>query len=454
MASTENKQIVNFMGGSALTRYSQQYENELLINAAVIPAQTPNARSPSMFVPRVGKTSVIDKENLRGCYYSNSVKKVFIVTSTQLIRYDSNFTNETVLLTFDTELENDPLFEENYSSAMVWLDNKAYEITSTAIRQISSTNLGTGRFSSLTFSDGYVLASVRDTNQFIRSELNGLYFSDGINFTNIQSNDNLVCMSMLNNEIWMFCERHTEVFYDSGASADQPFVRQQGRVYPVGTKSKNAVHLNGALYTAGAQEDNTSGSYRWTSAGPELISFDYLNKLITDAVEVKIVGTLEQNRTMIHYIIDNEQIWSYCVDSKTWAKREENDLLIDAFSIDGQFFGIDKVGIFSMSGTTDRGQTITCSKQMSAIHANEQRMFHKLLECDVAGNTYDIVQLYISDDGAQTWRNVAERRESKVGAYNRLRFQRLGSSRSRVYKIVWSNTPIFSVMLDVEAGTK
>ena len=61
---------------------------------------------------------------------------------------------------------------------------------------------------------------------------------------------------------------------------------------------------------------------------------------------------------------------------------------------------------------------------------------------------------YISDDGAQTWRNIADKQESQRGAYNRLRFQRLGSSRSRVYKIVWSNTPIFAVMLDVEAGNK
>ena len=119
MASTENKQILNMISGSSLNRYSSIYESEILVNATVIPAQTPTARSPAMLVPRLGKVGVIDKENIKGCYYSNSINKVLIVTSTQLLRFDENLTNETVLLTFDSELENEPLLEENYSSAMV-----------------------------------------------------------------------------------------------------------------------------------------------------------------------------------------------------------------------------------------------------------------------------------------------------------------------------------------------
>ncbi len=454
MASTENKVIVNFISGSSLNRYSSIYESEILVNATVIPAQSPSARSPAMLVPRLGKVGVIDKQNIKGCYYSNSINKVLIATTTQLLRYDENLTNETILLTFDSELENEPLFEENYSSAMAWLDNKAYEITSTTIRQISATNLGTGRFSSLTFSDGYVLASVTDTNQFLRSELNGLYWSDGINFSNLQSNDNIVNSAMLNNEIYHFCERHTEVWYDSGASADQPFVKQQGRVYPIGVKSINTVHLNGGLYNVGAQDDNYSSLYKWTANGPEPLAFDYLNKRFQEAVTLKVVGTLENNITMIHVIIDNEEIWSYNVDSKVWNKREETNQLIDVFSIKGVFYGADDIGIFKIAGSTDREASVTCIKQASAVHANELRIFHKLLEIDLGGSEYSHFQLYISDDGAQTWRNIADKQQSQRGAYNRLRFQRLGSSRSRVYKIVWSNTPIFNVMLDVETGNK
>ena len=44
--------------------------------------------------------------------------------------------------------------------------------------------------------------------------------------------------------------------------------------------------------------------------------------------------------------------------------------------------------------------------------------------------------------------------QTKDGAYSRLRYKRLGSSRSRIYKIMWINNNIYDAFLDGLEGTK
>lgn len=449
----EALQPISLISGTSLNRYAIEFESDLLINAVLIPAQSNNARSPAMLTPRLGKLAQIDIPDIRGIYYSNTIKRIIVVTLTQLIVYTAAY-EQTVLKTFAQEIEYRPLFEETYNDAVVWIDNVLYSIDKNInLREISNTNLAEGRLSSLTFIDGYVLASVMDSNEFLRSELNGTYFTDGLNFSKLQSNDNIVNITQLNRELFIFCERHAEVWWDSATDPDQPFTRQDGRISPIGTKSVNTVHLNGALYNVGAADDNTVSLYRWTGAGSEQLSFDLLNQKFAEANELFVIGTLENNRTIITVVIDNAEYWSYDVESKVWSKRVNWDIT-DSYSIKGVFYAADTQGIVKLAGSTDRDALITCEKVSSHIQSNGLRGFHKTLEIDVAGMTHGDVQLWYSDDAGRTWKNMIKSGSSTVGQYNRIRFQRLGQSRDRVYKLRWYAANIYAALLVVEFGNK
>lgn len=442
-----------FLSGTTLTRYGSGFETDLLEDAILIPAQSPTARSPAMLVPRQGKTSVVDFTGGLAAYYSRAIDRVIVVTETEIAAYTTKTWDKTTLVTLTSAPQAKPLLQENYSSCVVWVDGKVWAVDAgPVIREVSQTNLGGGQWSSMTFQGGYILASVAGSNQFVRSELAGSYFSDGINFSNLQSNDTIVCMEMLAGEVYQFCDSHTEIWYQDGANPDQPFLKQPGRYYPVGTKSLNALHLNGYIFTAGSGEDNTYGLYQWSPGQYSRVSFDALDKKIADANEVIILGSIEENRTHINVVLDGSECWSFNLDTKQWFKR--NTELIDTFQVGGTYYCLDSLGIAEMSGATDRGEQITPSKTTGVIKSDELRMFHKVLELDLAGDQHGTIRLRFSDDGGRTWRNHGFSSASKAGEYNRVRFQRLGSSRSRIYQVQWSNAVLMGAFLDAEVGSK
>lgn len=442
---------ISLVSGTSLNRYSTSFESDLLVNALVVPAQTQSARSQAFLSPRLGKESVIDIANILGIWYSNSIKKTIVVTPTQIISI-SDLSDQKVLYTGTCET---PLFEDSWDKTIVYIGtNKLFSIDQYEnISQVSTNNLQGGNFSSLTFIDGYFLASIKNSRQFIRSELNGASFSDAINFQYLQSNDNIVNIAQLNRELYIFCERHTEVWWNTGASADSPFARQDGRIYPLGIQSKNSFHLNGALYNCCSADDNTCGFYSWTAGQYKKLSFDLLDQKITQANEIYVMGSIENNKTMLTVVLDGTEYWTYVLDSNMWFKRENWDA-IDTFSINGVYYGCDSTGIFLIAGTKDRNQSITCTKTSQVFHSNEKRLFFKLLELDIGGDVHGIVRLSISDDGGKTWRNNGFASPSAVGEYNRVRFYRLGSSRSRIFKLTWTDTNIFNALLSLDEGSK
>ena len=465
----EKKISFSVVAGTYLNRYSTSSESDILINAGLYLSQSPNARSPAMLVPRLGKTDIKPLPGCRGCFYSNTLQTVLVVTENELLSLNTWDWSSTVLKELDNPQNYAPLFEEGYSSvgsdaagAVVWISGNGFfriyknSAGNLVVADVPTANLDSADFTSLTFIDGYILASVRGTRKFIRSELNGSKFSDGINFSATQANDNIINIAQLNRELFLFSERHTEVWWNAGSDQNQPFVRQDGRVYPIGILSENTVHLNGALYNFGAADDNTTGVYKWTSQGYEKVSFDYLDYLGTLASRIRLTGTLERNQTIINVHLDVEgrtEIWSYYVDTKSWSKRESWDT-IDVFSVRGQFYGIDETGIFKIEGDTDRGTEITCTKQCAVQHVDEKLVFYNLLELDIAGEEHGLVTLDISDDGGATWRNTGFSADSKRGSYNRLRFNRLGASRSRVFRFRWVGVRVLGAYLDADVGTK
>ena len=103
-------------------------------------------------------------------------------------------------------------------------------------------------------------------------------------------------------------------------------------------------------------------------------------------------------------------------------------------------------------------------RQTPHVANNLNRIFYHLLEVDMqfgvglpsGYGSVPNISLQISNDGGQTWSNPLLASMGLIGKYKtRARFQRLGSSRDRVFRLIVSEPvrcTILGAMLDLESG--
>jgi len=450
-AEKDAKNAINgFIGGTTGSRYAD-LNGELLVNATVIAGASPTSRSPAALVPRTGRTLLTALSSIKLAYNSMSIGMQVLIVDREVRLY--NLENTLVyekIFTLDTVPQEKPLAVDTFDSVVISVDGVGYVIKSDkTITKI--TGAGWAYPSSLDFVDGYVVLSVKNSRSFLRSELNGTAFTDILNFTYIMGGSgNMVNLAVINRELYLFAERHVEVWWNSGATADQPFTRQDGRVFPYGIISKNTVVVEGVGYNA-CTSDNMTGVFGW-GASPVKISVDAVDFALESAHTVRITTSVEANRRYIHVVINEKDVWTYDVLSQVWHKRT-NIMPVDYFRIDKQYGLATSAGLYTITGRTDDGVDITSSRTSGHIMDRGMRVFHTLLEFDFGGDIAS-VKLDHSDDGGTTWRNSLFPRTSKIGDYNRYRFERLGYARDRVYRLSWANSSLYSALLVVEGGSK
>lgn len=461
--SFEKKVPIPFVTVSNASRYSS-HQSEIIENAVFIPSTSPTATSPGILVPRVGKKSVLtsglfdSNDEIQSVFYSNSIKRIILITSSKIILCYPNLTKITeISITNVTDLY--PRFTDTYQNPVLYCQGKLYSVSKSTFTQITSSNIPTDadgyyQLSSLDFINGYVVASVRDTKQFIRSELNGTSFSDGINFQSTQSYDNIKSVVCLNKEIYVFSEKHTEYWWNAAVDADQPFSHQDGRVFAIGIKSDNSILLNSVVYNVSSDDDNTSSLFAWTSSGFEKLGIDYVDYLIQNSDKIRLTGSIENNLTYVHIILDDSEVWSFCVDTKCWSRRT-NWYFKNCYSVDGQYFVVSKNNVDKIIGNTDNDDLITSSKTSQHFVSDGYNQFFNMVDIDFGGEPVGNVKLSHKDIGSEGgWKNNAFQVLSKIGDYNRARFQRLGMSRDRIFKVSWTNGIIRNVLIDMRKGSK
>jgi hypothetical protein len=130
-------------------------------------------------------------------------------------------------------------------------------------------------------------------------------------------------------------------------------------------------------------------------------------------------------------------------------------------------FSSNWVYTFDFNTYTDNLNPITRIRQTPHVAQSLHRIFYSLLEIDFSPGTGLItgavnavdprVALEISNDGGQTWSSPIFASIGKVGNYlTRARFQRLGSSRDRVFRVSCSDPVKFNLLsaqMCIELGT-
>jgi hypothetical protein len=339
--------------------------------------------------------------------------------------------------------------------------------------------------SSVSFQDGYfIFNQVGTANFFISSPysvtmlpLNVANKSGGV--------DNIKAVINLNRILYLVGSSTTETWWDSGQSGSTPFTRQDGQYAQVGC-------------IAGATVQRCYNTFIWLGQSPEGGGVVYqmnggqLSAISNNAIAYYIQNLAKTNDLSTstayswqhdgHYfyvlnLTGADTTWLYDLTTQQWTEQQsyingvltrhlgETHCFYKAYHIIGDT-STGNVYKYNYDTYTDNGQPIRRMRQAPHIVKDLYNIFYKLFEIDYTPGTGQIagtnnavnpqVMLQVSDDGGETWGNPIYASIGKIGHYTqRARWNRLGYSRDRIFRVVCSDPvkfDIVSCMLDMEVG--
>lgn len=334
----------------------------------------------------------------------------------------------------------------------------------------------------VTFLDGYFLFNRTGTGQFFFSGLNDITF-DATDIATVEgSPDDLVGLITLKQYVYMFGTRSVEVFYNTG-DADNTFQRVQGARLEVGCAS--APHtiqkLLDTIYWLGGDDNGDGIIYRMNGFQYDRISTPSIEAIIRDIDKTLLsqarAWTYQQGGHGFYCINLPGVKRTWCFDTSTgyWHERtykgvnETERHRVDCHAV---FNGKNVVGDYETGAVytlepevyTDNGQEIIRERTAPHVSQGLKRIFHHSLQIDMetgvgltSGQGSDPqVMLDYSDDGGHSWSNERWASAGKIGQrLARVKFNRLGSSRDRVYRVRISDpvkVALIGAELEVTSG--
>lgn len=325
----------------------------------------------------------------------------------------------------------------------------------------------------VTFLDGYFIFNEAGTSRFFISALDDGRTYSATDFADSEAQpDEVVSVFADHGELWVFNEKSIEVFYNSG-NTDFPFTRITGARIRRGCAAAFSI----------AADDNTifwlgddGIVYRAAGYTPQRVSTHAVEEQIrtfttwSDAYGFFI--TISGHKFYVLTFPTGQQTFVLDVSTGLWHERESKDarywrgiayvwayqkhLIGDAFQ--------GRMGELDMDTFTEYGDTMVGTLTGPPVHRDRHRIFHRRFELDIESGvgttTGGTPQLWLdySDDGGRTW---SLRKPffsmGKIGEYRqRVRWLRLGQSRSRIYRATVSDAvkrTLIAAHLDLEEGS-
>ena len=362
----------------------------------------------------------------------------------------------------------DILMSVNPDQLFILVGTAGYIFNGTTLTLIADADLQPA--SSVCFLDGYFITTISGTAQFQISSLNDGTAWDALDVATAEgAPDNLIRGIQDHRELWLFGEKTTEVWYNSGA-ADFPLARVESGFIERGLIGKFAVTQgDNSLWWVG--DDRII--YRANGFQPARVSTHAIEKLLEDATDlstVKAFSYSQEGHTFIGFTLEAldgepESGFTFVYDASTslWHERESYDLSFwrpnfYAYVYREHLFGDTQSGkIFeaSLDAYDDDGEPIVRTATSAPMHGNGKRMTVGTVEVEVEsgvglttgqGSDPQLV-LDWSDDGGRTFSNYLSRSMGAIGATKqRVRFTRTGSFRQRVWRIRVSD-PVKSIII-------
>lgn len=404
---------------------------------------------------------------------------LYVVAGSTLYKVLNDFsytTIGTVDLRFDTTISANNAGQIFFNSGVT---NKAfvYDTVSFALTQITDAAFyGSPRVDYL---DGYGVFIKPNSQQFYISNLNDFLTFDALDFASDEADpDNLVTHIVDHQELILFGEKVTTVWFDSG-DATFPLSRREGATMEVGCAAKLSVaKLDNTVFFLGRTSHGHGLVYKLNQYSPQIISnrgIEYLINSLT-RIDDAFAYTYQKNGHSFYVLTfptDNKTLVydaSIGDNDLAWSVRETYGLGRDRASCYAFAFGKHLVGDF-VSGVlyelddethTDGGLPIVWSRTTAHIISDYKRVKHKEVVLNfqtgvgLEDGTDPLCYLTYSDDGGHSYITPREASLGVIGQRkNRVMWSRLGNSRDRVYK-VFGSEPVKTVLMggyiDVEAG--
>ena len=321
--------------------------------------------------------------------------------------------------------------------------------------------------------DGYFVFARSNSTEFFLSALQDPTSYDALDFASAErSPDNIVAPVRVGGDLWLFGERTTEIWSNTGAT-DFPFVRVSGGFVSRGTAAQFSIATrSGTAVWLG--DDRVI--YAATGIQPQRIS--------THAVE-QAIGGYERVDDAQAWIYEQEghafycltfpsagDTWVYDFAAGAWHERESEGVgvwraqfgtqyaggVIAGDSVDGRLWLLDPT--YGREGDEQIIRVVTGT----TFHAEGKPVFFSRVTAEfeagvglASGQGSDpTVWLTWSNDGGRTFSNDAEASLGAQGQYRaRVEWRRLGKARERVFRLQWSDpvyTSLMAVDIDAESG--
>lgn len=453
--------------GQSYQMESVSFDNQRSVNLYPLLSESGDSKSVSALrsTPGLEEFATAGGGGIRGAIESG--ERGFFVSGSEFYEVFANGTS-TLRGSLDTATSIVSL-EENPTQIMIIDDLFGYIFNRGTNVFTKITDVDFPVASDLTFQDGYFIVTEKDTSNFFISAINNGLTWDTLDFTTVESSpDNLVGCKSDSSNLWMFGTKSTEVYQNTGAALF-PFQVIQGASIETGCAAQGTIQeIDNTLIWLGTDENGDS--IVWQSQGYNA------TRISTQSIERKIAESENFNESFAwvyherghaFYMLQVKGLnTTLCLDLSTRAWHERvfrNPLTANEEQHRGSchiFFNkkhlvgdreTNQIFNMSLDVYTDDGNPLV--KERITPHYDEEKRLitHAQFELDmevgvgtVNGQGEDpMVMLAYSDDGGHTYSSELWRSIGKIGQYKtRVRWNKLGRSRDRVYKIRISD-PVF-----------
>jgi hypothetical protein len=324
----------------------------------------------------------------------------------------------------------------------------------------------------LAFMDGYFITNRPGTRQFYFSNLYDGLTWDALDVASKEgSPDNLVSVLADHRELWLFGERTSEVWFNSG-DPDLPFSRISGAFMEHGiAAAHSAQKIDNSVYWLAQDANGNAMVMRANGYQPARASTFAVEQALRKATNFSgaTAWTYQEGGHSFYCLNVPGLDSTWCLDIATglWHERTSVKDGVESRNRVGShvfFGGLHIVGdyengnLYELSETTytDNLEPIIRLRTTPHTNATGERVFFSKAQIDMetgagidgAGQGSDPqVMLQWSDDGGHTWGNEHWRSAGKIGEYKRrVIWNRLGSARDRVWKLKISD-PVKVVLI-------
>lgn len=408
---------------------------------------------------------------IRGMHTPTDGGNAIVVSGSFVYRMDNSF----VLLKIGEidDLVTPVKIDDNGLQAVIVTGPNGYVVD---MAQNTVTQIADGSFygaDTVDILNTYAIFNRPNTNVFYISGANEITF-DALDFASAESNYEPIVNFIVNHDEILFLKKTVSEIWRATSSADFPFARDTNASIEVGCAAKYSVAaMDNSVFWLGANTEGTGIVYRLNGYTPVRVSTNAIESAIASYSTISdAVAYTYQQEGHTFYVLSfptGGVTWVYDASTGLWHNRAYLDPstgLLERHRSNNHitFAGKNVVGDYENGNIyeldldyyQDGNDPMPAIRAASHISTSDYGwVIHHRLQVDIepgiglnVGQGVDPVALLDwSNDGGKTWSNKHAARMGAMGNYEtRLRWNRLGRARDRVYRLTISD-PVKRVIL-------